>query len=70
MNRSVGACVAFASMALGITVATAGEPDATRLADLLDSYRALAPASSGFAAAAGETLEIGRLTLSLQDGAL
>ncbi len=69
MNRSVGAWVAFASMALGVAAAAAAEPEASGLADLLDSYRALAPASSGFAAA-GKRLELGRLTLELEDGAL
>ncbi len=47
----------------------AQEPPVEDLSALLDSFRALRPAPNGFAAA-GKTLEIGRLTLLLEDGAL
>jgi hypothetical protein len=61
--------LSFPAVVLAVAAAFPADALAQDLAGLLDSYRALAPAPDGFAAA-GKTVEIGRLSLELLDGGL
>jgi peptidase M1-like protein len=62
-----GVSIVLAAWTIGAAVAQ--ELPTEDLGALLDSFRGLQPASSGFAAA-GKRLTIGRLSLILEDGAL